>query len=197
MGIPAASVQALRKATGVGMMDCKRALTEANGDPAKATEILRKTGAMRVAKRQDRETREGLIHSYIHTGGKIGVLVELNCETDFVARTDEFQQLAKDIAMHIAATNPDFIIRKEVPTDLVEKEKEIYREQAAQSGKPEKVLDKIVDGRLEKYYQEVCLLEQAFIKNPDASIGRLVQETAVKVGENIQVRRFARFQLGQ
>ncbi len=197
MGIPAASVQALRKATGVGMMDCKRALTEANGDPAKATEILRKTGAMRAAKRQDRETREGLIHSYIHTGGKIGVLVELNCETDFVARTDEFQQLAKDIAMHIAATDPDFIIRKEVPTDLVEKEKEIYREQAAQSGKPEKVLDKIVDGRLEKYYQEICLLEQAFIKNPDASIGRLVQETAVKVGENIQVRRFARFQLGQ
>lgn len=197
MEIPAASVQALRKATGVGMMDCKRALTEANGDPAKATEILRKTGAMRAAKRQDRETREGLIHSYIHTGGKIGVLVELNCETDFVARTDEFQQLAKDIAMHIAATDPDFIIRKEVPTDLVEKEKEIYREQAAQSGKPEKVLDKIVDGRLEKYYQEVCLLEQAFIKNPDASIGRLVQETAVKVGENIQVRRFARFQLGQ
>ena len=197
MEIPAASVQALRKATGVGMMDCKRALTEANGDPAKATEILRKKGAMRAAKRQDRETREGLIHSYIHTGGKIGVLVELNCETDFVARTDEFQQLAKDIAMHIAATNPDFIIRKEVPTDLVEKEKEIYREQAAQSGKPEKVLDKIVDGRLEKYYQEVCLLEQAFIKNPDASVGRLVQETAVKVGENIQVRRFARFQLGQ
>ena len=197
MEIPAASVQALRKATGVGMMDCKRALTEANGDPAKATEILRKTGAMRAAKRQDRETREGLIHSYIHTGGKIGVLVELNCETDFVARTDEFQQLAKDIAMHIAATNPDFIIRKEVPTDLVEKEKEIYREQVAQSGKPEKVLDKIVDGRLEKYYQEVCLLEQAFIKNPDASVGRLVQETAVKVGENIQVRRFARFQLGQ
>jgi len=197
MEIPAASVQALRKATGVGMMDCKRALTEANGDPAKATEILRKKGAMRAAKRQDRETREGLIHSYIHTGGKIGVLVELNCETDFVARTDEFQQLAKDIAMHIAATNPDFIIRKEVPTDLVEKEKEIYREQVAQSGKPEKVLDKIVDGRLEKYYQEVCLLEQAFIKNPDASVGRLVQETAVKVGENIQVRRFARFQLGQ
>lgn len=197
MEIPAASVQALRKATGVGMMDCKRALTEANGDPAKATEILRKTGAMRAAKRQDRETREGLIHSYIHTGGKIGVLVELNCETDFVARTDEFQQLAKDIAMHIAATDPDFIIRKEVSTDLVEKEKEIYREQAAQSGKPEKVLDKIVDGRLEKYYQEVCLLEQAFIKNPDTSVGRLVQETAVKVGENIQVRRFARFQLGQ
>ncbi len=197
MGIPAASVQALRKATGVGMMDCKKALTEANGDPAKATEILRKKGAMSAAKRQDRETREGLIHSYIHTGGKIGVLVELNCETDFVARTDEFQQLAKDIAMHIAATDPDFIIRKEVPTDLVEKEKEIYREQATQSGKPEKVLDKIVDGRLEKYYQEVCLLEQAFIKNPDASIGRLVQETAVKVGENIQVRRFARFQLGQ
>lgn len=197
MEITAASVQALRKATGVGMMDCKRALTEAKGDAEKATEILRKKGAMRAAKRQNRETREGLIHSYIHTGGKIGALVELNCETDFVARTDEFQQLAKDIAMHIAATNPDFISRKEVPADLVEKEKEIYREQAAQSGKPEKVLDKIVKGRLEKYYQEVCLLEQAFIKNPDTSVGQLVQETAAKVGENIQVRRFARFQLGQ
>ncbi len=197
MEITAASVQALRKATGVGMMDCKRALTEAKGDAEKATEILRKKGAMRAAKRQDRETREGLIHSYIHTGGKIGALVELNCETDFVARTDEFQQLAKDIAMHIAATNPDFISRKEVPADLVEKEKEIYSEQVAQSGKPEKVLDKIVKGRLEKYYQEVCLLEQAFIKNPDTSVGQLVQETAAKVGENIQVRRFARFQLGQ
>jgi len=197
MEITAASVQALRKATGVGMMDCKRALTEAKGDAEKATEILRKKGTMRAAKRQDRETREGLIHSYIHTGGKIGALVELNCETDFVARTDEFQQLAKDIAMHIAATNPDFISRKEVPADLVEKEKEIYSEQVAQSGKPEKVLDKIVKGRLEKYYQEVCLLEQAFIKNPDTSVGQLVQETAAKVGENIQVRRFARFQLGQ
>jgi elongation factor Ts len=197
MEITAASVQALRKATGVGMMDCKRALTEAKGDAEKATEILRKKGAMRAAKRQNRETREGLIHSYIHTGGKIGALVELNCETDFVARTDEFQQLAKDIAMHIAATNPDFISRKEVPADLVEKEKEIYREQVAQSGKPEKVLDRIVKGRLEKYYQEVCLLEQAFIKNPDTSVSQLVQETAAKVGENIQVRRFARFQLGQ
>ena len=197
MEITAASVQALRKATGVGMMDCKRALTEAKGDAEKATEILRKKGAMRAAKRQNRETREGLIHSYIHTGGKIGALVELNCETDFVARTDEFQQLAKDIAMHIAATNPDFIRRGEVPADLVEKEQEIYREQAAQSGKPEKVLDRIAKGRLEKYYQEVCLLEQAFIKNPDTSVGQLIQETAAKVGENVQVRRFARFQLGQ
>lgn len=197
MEITAASVQALRKATGAGMMDCKRALTEANGDPEKAIEILRKKGAMRAAKRQDRETREGLVHSYIHTGGKIGVLVELNCETDFVARTDEFRQLAKDIAMHIAATNPDFIGREEVPADLVEKEKEIYREQAARSGKPEKVLDKIVEGRLEKYYQEVCLLEQAFIKNPDTSVSQLVQETVGKIGENIQIHRFARFQLGQ
>ena len=197
MEIAAASVQALRKATGAGMMDCKRALTEANGDPEKATEILRKKGAMKAAKRQNRETREGLVHSYIHTGGKIGVLVELNCETDFVARTDEFQQLAKDIAMHIAATNPDFISREEVPAALVEKEKEIYREQSAQSGKPEKVLDKIVEGRLGKYYQEVCLLEQAFIKNPDTSVGQIIQNTAAKIGENIQVRRFARFQLGQ
>jgi elongation factor Ts len=197
MEITAASVQALRKATGAGMMDCKRALTEADGDPEKATEILRKKGAMKAAKRQNRDTREGLVHSYIHTGGKIGVLVELNCETDFVARTDEFQQLAKDIAMHIAATNPDFISREEVPADLVEKEKEIYREQSARSGKPEKVLDKIVEGRLGKYYQEVCLLEQAFIKNPDTSVGQLMRDTAAKIGENIQVRRFARFQLGQ
>ena len=197
MEITAASVQDLRKATGAGMMDCKRALIEADGDPEKATDILRKKGAMKAIKRQDRETREGLIHSYVHMGGKIGVLVELNCETDFVARTDEFQQLAKDLAMHIAASNPDVIRREEIPAEQVEREKEIYREQAIGSGKPEKVLDRIVEGRLEKYYQEVCLLEQPFIKNPDISVDQLIRETIGKLGENIQIRRYARFQLGQ
>ncbi|MFH1069659.1 MAG: translation elongation factor Ts [Candidatus Glassbacteria bacterium] len=197
MEISAVAVQALRKATGAGMMDCKKALTEAGGDEQKATEILRKKGAMKAAKRQDRETREGLVHSYIHMGGKIGVLVELNCETDFVARTDEFQQLAKDVAMHIAASNPDVINREQVDSGVVSKEREIYREQALTSGKPEKVVDRIVDGRLEKYYQEVCLLEQPFVKNPDLTVGQLVQEVAGKLGENVQVRRFARFQLGQ
>jgi elongation factor Ts len=197
MEITATSVQALRKTTGAGMMECKKALVEANGDPEKATDILRKSGAMKAAKRQDRETREGLVWSYIHMGGKIGVLVEINCETDFVARTNEFQQLAKDIAMHIAASSPDFIKREEVPAELLEREKSIYRDQAAQTGKPENVLDRIVEGRLEKFYQEVCLLDQPFVKNPDISVQQLMQELAGKVGENIQLRRFARFQLGQ
>lgn len=197
MEITAASVQALRKTTGAGMMECKKALVEANGCPEKATDILRKSGAMKAAKRQDREAREGLVWSYIHMGGKIGVLVEINCETDFVARTNEFQQLAKDIAMHIAASSPDFIRREEVPAELLEREKSIYRDQAAQTGKPENVLDRIVEGRLEKFYQEVCLLDQPFIKNPDVSVQQLIQEVAGKVGENVQLRRFARFQLGQ
>ena len=197
MEITAASVQALRKATGAGMMDCKKALTEAGGDADKATEILRKTGAMKAAKRQDREAREGLVHSYIHMGGKIGVLIEVNCETDFVARTDVFQQLAKDLAMHIAASSPDYIRQEDVPAEVLEKEKEIYREQASQSGKPEKVWDKIAEGRLEKFYQETCLLDQPFVKNPDTAVGQLIREVAGKVGENVVVRRYARFQLGQ
>ncbi|MBN2288586.1 MAG: translation elongation factor Ts [Candidatus Glassbacteria bacterium] len=197
MEITAAQVQALRKATGAGMMDCKRALSEAGGDPEKATEILRKKGAMKAAKRQDRETREGLIHSYIHMGGKIGVLVEANCETDFVARTDEFRQLAKDVAMHIAASSPEVVHREQLPEEVVEKEKEIYREQARSTGKPEKVLDRIAEGLLEKYYQEVCLVDQPFVKNPDVTVGQLIRETAAKLGENLQINRFARFQLGQ
>ncbi len=197
MEITAAQVQALRKATGAGMMDCKRALAEAGGDQEKATEILRKTGAMKAAKRQDRETREGLIHSYIHMGGKIGVLVEANCETDFVARTDEFQQLAKDVAMHIAASDPEVIDREQLPRETLEKERDIYREQARNSGKPDKVIERIVEGRLEKYYQEVCLLDQPFVKNPDITVGQLIKDTAAKLGENLQVNRFARFQLGQ
>ena len=197
MEVTAAQVQAMRKATGAGMMDCKRALAEAGGDQEKATEILRKKGAMKAAKRKDRETREGLIHSYIHMGGKIGVLVEANCETDFVARTDEFRQLAKDVAMHIAASDPEVINRSELSDEVIEKEREIYREQARNSGKPEKVIERIVEGRLEKYYQEVCLLDQLFVKNPDITVGQLIKETSAKLGENLQVRRFARFQLGQ
>ena len=197
MEVTAAQVQALRKATGAGMMDCKRALAEADGDQEKATEILRKKGAMKAAKRKDRETREGLIHSYIHMGGKIGVLVEANCETDFVARTDEFRQLAKDVAMHIAASDPEVSNRSELSDEVIEKEREIYREQARNSGKPEKVIERIVEGRLEKYYQEVCLLNQPFVKNPDITVGQLIKETSAKLGENLQVRRFARFQLGQ
>ncbi|MEA1997644.1 MAG: translation elongation factor Ts [Gemmatimonadota bacterium] len=197
MQITAASVQALRKSTGAGMMDCKRALEEAGGDQEKATDVLRKKGVMKAAKRKDREAREGLVHSYIHMGGKIGVMVELNCETDFVARTDNFMQLAKDIAMHIAASTPDVVSREEVPAEQLDKEKEIYREQAIQSGKPEKVLDKIVQGRLEKYYSEVCLLDQSFIKNPDIRVEQLIAEAAGKLGENVRIRRFARFQLGE
>lgn len=197
MEVTATQVQAMRKATGAGMMDCKRALAEAGGDQEKATEILRKKGAMKAAKRKDRETREGLIHSYIHMGGKIGVLVEANCETDFVARTDEFRQLAKDVAMHIAASDPEVINRSELSDEVIEKEREIYREQARNSGKPEKVIERIVEGRLEKYYQEVCLLDQLFVKNPDITVGQLIKETSAKLGENLQVRRFARFQLGQ
>jgi len=197
MAISAAAVQALRKASGAGMMDCKRALEEAGGDQEKATDILRKKGTMKAAKRQDRETREGVVHSYIHMGGKIGVLIEVNCETDFVARTDDFQDMVKDIAMHIAASNPDAISREEIDQAVVEKEKEIYREQALATGKPEKVLDKIVEGRVDKYFQEVCLLEQPFVKNPDVTIGSLIQDAAAKMGENIQIRRFARFQLGE
>ena len=197
MEVTATQVQAMRKATGAGMMDCKRALAEAGGDQEKATEILRKKGAMKAAKRKDRETREGLIHSYIHMGGKIGVLVEANCETDFVARTDEFRQLAKDVAMHIAASDPEVINRSELSDEVIEKEREIYREQARNSGKPEKVIERIVEGRLEKYYQEVCLLDQLFVKNPDITVGQLIKETSAKLGEKLQVRRFARFQLGQ
>ena len=183
--------------TAAGMMDCKRALAEAGGDQEKATEILRKTGTMKAAKRQDRETREGLIHSYIHMGGKIGVLVEANCETDFVARTDEFQQLAKDVAMHIAASSPEVINRDQLPQEALEKERDIYREQARNSGKPDKVIERIVEGRLEKYFQEVCLLDQPFVKDPDITVGQLIKDTAGKLGENLQVNRFARFQLGQ
>ena len=197
MSISAADVQALRKATGAGMMDCKHALNESGGDKEKAIEFLRKHGASKVAKRSEREASEGMIHSYIHMGGKIGVMVELNCETDFVARTDDFTNLANDIALHVAASSPEYMNRDEVPEEQLNKEKEIYKEQALASGKPEKVIEKIIEGRIEKYYQEICLVDQPFVKDPDKTVGDLVKEAAAKLGENIRLARFVRFQLGE
>lgn len=197
MEITAQMVKELRERTGAGMMDCKRALSEANGDMEKATEILRKKGLAQVAKRAGRVAAEGLVESYIHFGGRLGVLVEINCETDFVARTDEFKALAKDIAMQIAAANPQYVRREEVDQARLEKERAIYREQALAEGKPEKVIDKIVEGRLEKFYKEVCLMEQPFIRDNEKTVADVVNAAAAKLGENIVVRRFVRFEVGE
>jgi elongation factor Ts len=197
MEIAAGAIKELRQRTGVGVMDCKKALVECGGNVDEAIDVLRKKGLAKAAKRAGRETTEGLIASYIHPGGKIGVLVDINCETDFVARTEDFQNLAKDIAMHIAAMNPIAIDREGISPDVIEKEREILRAEAAASGKPEKVMDKIVEGRLEKFFTEQCLLEQAYIKNPDISVKDLLTDTIAKVGENITVRRFTRYQLGE
>jgi len=183
--------------TGAGMMDCKKALTESDGDMEKAVAFLRKQGLSRAAKKADRSANEGLIYSYIHPGNKLGVLLEINCETDFVARTEDFQNLAKDIAMQIAAANPLFIERTDVDTESLDKEKEIYRTQALNEGKPEKVVDKIVEGKLVKYYQEVVLLEQPFIKNQDITVKDLLTEAVGKMGENIIVKRFVRYRMGE
>ncbi len=195
--ISAAMVKQLRDKTGAGMMDCKKALQEADGDFDKAIEILRKKGIAKAAKRADREANEGVVTAYIHPGNKLGVLVEINCETDFVANTDDFQAFAKNIAMHIAASNPLAIRREDLDQDILKKEKEIYREQALASGKPEHIVDKIVEGRIEKYYSEVCLMEQPYVKDPDKTIKDLVTETIAKVGENITIKRFARFRIGE
>jgi len=197
MEISADAIKELRQRTGVGFMDCKKALLECAGNINEAIDFLRKKGLAKAAKRVGRETAEGLITSYIHPGGKIGVLVDINCETDFVARTKDFQTLAKDIAMHIAAMNPSAISREDVPLEIIEKEKEILRAEAATSGKPEKVVDKIVEGRLEKFFAEQCLLEQAYIKNPDITVKDFMSDTIAKLGENIIVRRFTRYQLGE
>ena len=197
MEISAGAIKELRQRTGVGVMDCKKALVECAGNVDEAIDLLRKKGLAKAAKRTGRATVEGLITSYIHPGGKIGVLVDVNCETDFVARTDDFQNLAKEIAMHIAAMNPLAVTREDVPADIIEKEKEILRAEAETSGKPEKVLAKIVEGRLEKFFIEHCLLEQAYIKNPEITVKDLIYDTMAKVGENIAVRRFARYQLGE
>jgi elongation factor Ts len=195
--ITAAMVKQLRDKTGAGMMDCKKALQEAEGDFDKAVEILRKRGIAKAAKRADREANEGVVAAYIHPGSKLGVLVEVNCETDFVANTDDFKEFAKNIAMHIAASNPLAVKREDLDQETLDKEKEIYREQALAQGKPEHIVDKIVEGRLEKYYSEVCLLEQPYVKDPDKTIKDLLTEVIAKVGENITIKRFARFRIGE
>jgi len=197
MAITAKMVQELRTKTGAGIMDCKRALTETDGDIEKAVETLRKKGLASAAKRAGRITSEGLVASYIHAGGKIGVLVEVNCETDFVARTEQFQQLVKDISMHIAASNPLYLKREDVSEEILNKEREIYRAQFLDSGKPEKVIEKIVDGKMDKYFSEVCLYEQPFVKDSDKTVQELVTETVSQLGENLNIRRFARFALGE
>ena len=190
-------VKELRQKTGCGMMDCKRALEKSEGDIQKAIDILREQGMATAAKKAGRIAKEGIIYSYIHPGDKLGVLVEINCETDFVARTEDFKNLAKDVAMQVAATNPLVISRVELKEETIQKEKDIYRAQAKSEGKPEKILDKIVEGKLEKYFQEVCLLEQAFIKDEDRSIHDRLNETIAKLGENITIKRFVRFRLGE
>jgi elongation factor Ts len=195
--ITAAMVKELREKSGVGMMDCKKALQETDGDFEKALEVLRKKGMAKAAKRADREAKEGIVTSYIHPGSKLGVLVEINCETDFVANTDGYSEFAKNIAMHIAASNPLAISREELDQEELEKEKAILREQALASGKPENIVDKIVEGRLEKYYSEVCLLEQPYVKDPDKKIQDLLTETISKVGENMTIKQFARFRIGE
>ena len=197
MSVTAQQVKELREQTGAGMLDCKNALTEVGGDMEKAVEYLRKKGLASAAKKAGRVAADGAVGSYIHAGGKIGVLVEVNCETDFVARTDDFQELVKDVAMHIAASNPRFVRTDEVTGDVLAKEREIYREQALAEGKPENVVDRIVDGKMKKFYAETVLLEQPFVKDQDKTVGEVVAEKVAKIGENIQVRRFARFVLGE
>jgi len=197
MQITAELVKKLRDKTGAGIMNCKEALTETGGDLEKAVEYLRKKGIAAAEKRIGRSANEGIIHAYIHPGNRLGVIIEVNCETDFVARTDDFKNLVKDIAMQVAASNPLAIIPDQLPKDIVEREKEIYREQSKNLNKPEHILEKIVAGRLKKYYQEVCLLEQQYVKDPSKTVNDLIKEIAGKLGENIVVRRFVRFHLGE
>ncbi len=197
MEITAQLVQELRRKTGAGMMDCKRALAECVGDLEQAAVLLRKQGATRADARLSRATSEGLVSAYIHAGGKIGVLVEVNCETDFVARTDEFKQLAMNLAMHIAAENPRYLRPEDIPTEVVEKEKEVYRALAEKEGKPANVLDKIIEGRLKKFYSEICLLQQPYVRDDQITVANVVKDAMAKLGENIAVRRFVRFQLGE
>ena len=197
MQVTTEMVKELRERTGAPMMDCKRALVGSEGDIEKAIDLLRKQGMATAAKKAGRHAGEGVVGSYIHAGGKIGVLVEINCETDFVARTDDFQTLVKDVAMHVAAADPRFVNRDEVTPKVLDQEREIYKEQALASGKPENIVDRIVEGKMEKFYGESVLLEQAFVKNPDVTVEQLVAEKIGKLGENIQVRRFSRFQVSE
>jgi elongation factor Ts len=195
--ISAAMVKQLREQTGAGIMDCKEALSECSGDVSKAVDFLRKKGLATAAKRAGRVTTEGIIESYIHMDSKLGVLVEINCETDFVAKNDDFKEFAKNIAMHITATNPVSIRPEDVPKETIEKEKEIYREQVREMGKPEKIVDKIVEGKLKKYFKENCLMNQAYVRDPDITIEDLLNEIVAKIGENIAIKRFARFKIGE
>lgn len=196
MAITASEVQELRKRTNVGMMDCKRALTEADGDMEKAIEILRTSGIAKAQDRAGRVAKEGLIEAYIHAGSKLGVILEVNSETDFVALTDEFKGFARDLAMHIAAAAPLVVSRDDLDQSLLEKEKAIYREQAIQEGKPEQVIERIVEGRVDKYYQDVCLLEQSYVKDPDKTVQDLLNDLVAQCGENVTIRRFVRLVLG-
>ncbi|MCL6548464.1 MAG: translation elongation factor Ts [Alicyclobacillus sp.] len=197
MEISSQLVKQLREKTGAGIMDCKRALAEAQGDLERATEILREKGLASAAKKAGRVAAEGVVEAYIHGGGRIGVLVEVNCETDFVAKNEEFRTFVRDVAMQIAASNPQYVRREEVPEDVLNKEREILRAQTLNEGKPAHIVDKIVEGRLEKYFQEVCLLEQPFVKDPDKTVGDLVKEKIAHIGENISVRRFVRYVVGE
>jgi elongation factor Ts len=195
--ISAATVKQLREKTGAGIMDCKEALSECNGDISKAVDFLRKKGLATAAKRAGRATTEGIIESYIHMDKKLGVLVEINCETDFVAKNEDFKEFAKNIAMHITATNPVSIRPEDVPEETIDKEKEIYRAQVLEMGKPEQIADKIVDGKMKKYFKENCLMNQAYVRDPDISIEDLLNEMVAKIGENITIKRFARFKIGE
>ncbi len=197
MGVSASEIAQLRAKTGAGMMDCKHALEEAAGDMEKAIDILRKKGIAKAAKRADKVTAEGLVYSYIHGEGRIGVLLELNCETDFVAKTDQFKNLASDIAMHIAAANPKYLSREDVSVEDMNREQEVYRAQLKNEGKPEAMIEKILEGKMSKYYSEVCALEQSFIKDEDKSIQQLLTEKTGEIGEKISLRRFVRFELGE
>lgn len=195
--ITAEMVKELRGRTGAGMMDCKKALSETNGDMEKAVDFLREKGLAAAAKKASRVAAEGLVESYIHGGGRIGVLVEVNCETDFVAKTEDFKALVKDIAMQIAAANPLYVRREEVPAEMVEHEREVLKIQALNEGKPANIVEKMIVGRIDKFYKEICLLEQNFIKDPDKTINQIITEKIAKIGENISVRRFTRYQLGE
>lgn len=197
MSISAKDVKKLRDMTGVGMMDCKKALSETNGDFEAAKDFLRKKGLAKAASKSERATKEGVVHAYIHPGARVGVLLEVNCETDFVARTDDFMGLVNDVALHVAAAAPLYVRRDEVDEKVIAHEKEIYLDQMKESGKPEHVLEKIVEGKINKWYSEVCLMEQPFVKDPDKTIETLMTESIAKLGENMQIARFSRFSLGE
>lgn len=195
--VSAATVKELRQITGAGMMDCKKVLTETNGDIQKAVELLREKGLAAAAKKAGRIASEGMVESYIHGGGRIGVLIEVNAETDFVAKNQEFRSFVRDMAMQVAASNPQFVSKEDVSADFIEKEKVILRQQALNEGKPEKIVDKMVEGRIEKYYKEICLLEQPFIKDTDMTVQDVVNTMIAKIGENISIRRFTRYEMGE